>query len=839
MAEKNDKRMAEPNDSPNKGGRRQKPRNDRDPPAAEKEEANSGVKEIDFDPFRCGADRSTSPSQAEQVQGALVQMEIDADSKTEHSFSSETTQSSEEEEQTQRLLNLIEEWNSPAKVVNGKGYYDDETGRAIFEKEVREPFSLQHDPKMESERSPTPTTDNRHARKREAAEAERNNYFSPLADDEEEESSPSVQTTAASQPVMRNEPQAKRSHPITPSTQQKKMTATTQSLSGRGRGSRGGRGRGSPGGRGNPSIRSHFQTIKQGITKAFTPTNPSTEVGQSHPNLSDSDDSSDGTNSDTGNDESSMHTEESYPNPSGIFPARNSTGTVTINRPFLKRYDIKVKLPVSTPETAEQVLVEALQGVILDIWEGEPQAAFWPYSAGEKVTEKMIIKTEKDMPETLTHMQRFFQNAWPLPRGGERWLRLAVGHYKTPMMFATNIRWNFEKKGNGIWIRRVQAEEVKELGWFAWSMRIQDEGRVADMLSKQMGFKVGVRWRRVTINNQGPGSDSGNQAKALHIEVAKANVREALDYLSEHYGSDSTEFPDGTKMRFVPRFADLHNRESQEKAKKMKARQAAFTDRVKILTIFEIESLHGTFTAKDGSVMSLFDAIMSIESHTHPKVKVFHCCEYAYKQEEITKVAVIPQMEEEGFAMIASLMAYCKHTYGDACLSSFTARAQERSDAVEWDPVTRQAWSALDREMVKLALADEELDFEQKKVVVENPEVVAKRSKAPAATPRAAGTKAFTDNDSISTFNPIQKKNAPSQVTPSTRRATPSVSSSISLSTADHSAIIQGVSDVILPALEKRMKKVVQRYFEDFTNADDSTNTSRADLSSTEAAEDP
>jgi hypothetical protein len=141
--------------------------------------------------------------------------------------------------------------------------------------------------------------------------------------------------------------------------------------------------------------------------------------------------------------------------------------------------------------------------------------------------------------------------------------------------------------------------------------------------------------------------------------------------------------------------------------------------------------------------------------------------------------------------------------------------------------------------MVKLALADEELDFDQKKVVVENPDTVAKQSKVPAVTPRAAGTKAFTDNDSISTFNPIRKKTAPSQVTPSTSRVSPSVSSSISLSTADHSAIIQGVTDAILPALEKRMKKVVQRYFEDFTNDDDSTNTSRADLSSMDTAEDP
>jgi hypothetical protein len=166
MGKKKDKRSVKPNDAPNKGGHQQKPCNDRDPPAAEKEEANAGMKEIDFDQFRCGADRSTLPSQVEQVQGALVQMEVDADSETEHSISSKTTQSSEEEE-----------WNIPAKVANGKGYYDGEAGRAIFEKEVREPFSLQHDLKTESERSPTPTIDNHHTRKRAAAEAERKNLL--------------------------------------------------------------------------------------------------------------------------------------------------------------------------------------------------------------------------------------------------------------------------------------------------------------------------------------------------------------------------------------------------------------------------------------------------------------------------------------------------------------------------------------------------------------------------------------------------------------------------------------------------------------------------------------
>jgi hypothetical protein len=253
------------------------------------------MKEINFDQFRCDADRSTSLSQAEQVQGAPVQMEVDTNSETEHSISSETTQSSEEEE-----------WNILAKVANGKDYYDDEAGRAIFEKEVREPFSLQHNPKMESERSPTPTIDNRHMRKRAAAEAERKNYFTLLTDDEEEESSPSVQTTTASQPVMINKSQANHSNPITPSTQQRETTATTQSLSGRGSGR--GRGRGPPGGRGNPSIRSHFQTIKQGIAKAFTSTNPPTDDGQSQPNPPANDDSSEETNSDTANDESSMHT---------------------------------------------------------------------------------------------------------------------------------------------------------------------------------------------------------------------------------------------------------------------------------------------------------------------------------------------------------------------------------------------------------------------------------------------------------------------------------------------------------------------------------------------------
>jgi hypothetical protein len=56
---------------------------------------------------------------------------------------------------------------------------------------------------------------------------------------------------------------------------------------------------------------------------------------------------------------------------------------------------------------------------------------------------------------------------------------------------------------------------------------------------------------------------------------------------------------------------------------------------------------------------------------------------------------------------------------------------------------------------------------------------------------------------------------------------------------ADHSAIIQGIKDAILPALEKRMQKVVQQYFDNLTYDDNSMNSSRADLSSTEAVEGP
>jgi hypothetical protein len=152
MAEKNDKRMAEPYDSPNKGGRWQKPLNNRDMLEEDKEETTVGMAEINFDQFRCGADRSTPPSQAEQVQEGSILMDGDSFSETEHSSTSEATQLSEEEV-----------WDISQRVKNGTGYLDDcdAAGRADFEKDVpEESFSLKPGRKSEPERSLIPTIAN-------------------------------------------------------------------------------------------------------------------------------------------------------------------------------------------------------------------------------------------------------------------------------------------------------------------------------------------------------------------------------------------------------------------------------------------------------------------------------------------------------------------------------------------------------------------------------------------------------------------------------------------------------------------------------------------------------
>jgi hypothetical protein len=69
--------------------------------------------------------------------------------------------------------------------------------------------------------------------------------------------------------------------------------------------------------------------------------------------------------------------------------------------------------------------------------------------------------------------------------------------------------------------------------------------------------------------------DTSEKIQALHIKCASNRVQEVRKKLSIWYGSSSTSFPDGTKMRLVPTFNSVLSTANKIKFASCLARQAA------------------------------------------------------------------------------------------------------------------------------------------------------------------------------------------------------------------------------------------------------------------------
>jgi hypothetical protein len=111
-------------------------------------------------------------------------------------------------------------------------------------------------------------------------------------------------------------------------------------------------------------------------------------------------------------------------------------------------------------------------------------------------------------------------------------------------------RHSLENQDFSLWPKASHHELAMDVGWLLYSTRQQDEERLADMMSKISGEKIGVKWKPIRTMDGTNRKKDPNSARvyALHLESAADRVQEARKKLSKWFGSSSKSFPDGTKM---------------------------------------------------------------------------------------------------------------------------------------------------------------------------------------------------------------------------------------------------------------------------------------------------
>jgi hypothetical protein len=122
---------------------------------------------------------------------------------------------------------------------------------------------------------------------------------------------------------------------------------------------------------------------------------------------------------------------------------------------------------------------------------------------------------------------------------------------------------------------------------------LQDEERLSSLLSAKTGEKIGIKWKPIRVSGGTKKKHKEIVSKeiyALHAECAIDRLQEVKDKLAVWYGSSSSIFPDGTKMRLVPTFSSVTSMNKKAKFASCLARQAALNSGLASAIAMEIST---------------------------------------------------------------------------------------------------------------------------------------------------------------------------------------------------------------------------------------------------------
>jgi hypothetical protein len=236
-------------------------------------------------------------------------------------------------------------------------------------------------------------------------------------------------------------------------------------------------------------------------------------------------------------------------------------------------------------------------------------------------------------------------------------------------------------------------------------------------------------------------------------------VQEVRKKLSIWYGSSSTSFPDGTKMRLVPTFNSVLSTANKLKFASCLARQAALSAGLASGNTWEMAT-NLLLDAKDpNSKKSFRQVMMSIHPLASPDISLFHTIDRQWRSENVVTFTFRPEHEPEACSFIAGLIPFLRDKGHLYFLKMFSPDAQQRHASSTWNSSTRQVTSIEEEELGEFLSADDNLNLSDEptheRLPVSGPETDNDQVAfdIPEFTP-ANFPEMNNDTDSLSTFHP-------------------------------------------------------------------------------------
>jgi hypothetical protein len=253
-------------------------------------------------------------------------------------------------------------------------------------------------------------------------------------------------------------------------------------------------------------------------------------------------------------------------------------------------------------------------------------------------------------------------------------------------------RHSLDNQSFSLWPKATDLEFAAEVGWLLYSVRQQDEDRLSELFSSLAGEKIGVKWKPIRttdgVSRNKTNQDNETTVYALHLECAADKTQDTRMKLSKWYGSQSKQFPDGSKMRLVPPFNTILSQGNKQKYASLIARQSALNSRLGTSSTWEMSTNLLIDRPEPKTGISLRQLLMSIPSQIFPGTPLFHTIDRLWRSENVVSFTFLPENDSEARTIVAGLIPFLKDTSSPWYLSMFTAEAKIRHASSKWDPET-------------------------------------------------------------------------------------------------------------------------------------------------------